>query len=124
MGAARGVSEISRMAEETQLDNEVGPSTRSDLAARPAKDFDAADVDLAADSALTEDLALALLQRADLPAEEIEQVMKNTAALKSRKVRLAVAGHSRTPRRIALRLIRELYTFDLMKFALLPAVAS
>ena len=78
----------------------------------------------AGDSALTEDLALALLKRGDLLAEDIEQIAKNAAAMQSRKVRLALAAHSHTPRRIALRLIRELYTFDLMKFALLPAVAA
>ena len=44
--------------------------------------------------------------------------------MKSRKVRLALAAHPRAPRRIVLRLIRELYTFDLMQFSLLPAVAA
>jgi hypothetical protein len=57
-------------------------------------------------------------------AEDIDQISKNAAVMQSRKVRLALAAHSRAPRRIALRLIRELYTFDLMKFALLPAVAA
>ncbi len=37
---------------------------------------------------------------------------------------IALAAHPRAPRRIALRLIRELYTFDLMQFSLLPAVAA
>ena len=73
---------------------------------------------------LTEDLALALLKRGDLPAEDIEQITKNAAVMQSRKVRLALAAYPRAPRRIALRLIRELYTFDLMKFALLPVVAA
>ncbi len=44
--------------------------------------------------------------------------------MKSRKVRLALAAHPRAPRRIALRLIRELYTFDLMQFSQMPAVAA
>lgn len=44
--------------------------------------------------------------------------------MKSRKVRVALAAHPRAPRRIALRLIRELYTFDLMQFSLIPAVAA
>jgi hypothetical protein len=76
------------------------------------------------DSALTEDLAVALLKRGDLLTDDIEQISKNAAVMQSRKVRLALAAHPRAPRRIALRLIRELYTFDLMKFALLPAVAA
>jgi hypothetical protein len=76
-------------------------------------------------SALTEDLALALLKSPDLPANEIEKLSKSpAAAIKSRKVRFAVAIHLHTPRRIALRLIRELYTFDLMQFSLAATVAA
>jgi hypothetical protein len=78
---------------------------------------------LAADPALTEDLALSLLKTARLPVNEIELLAKNTALMKSRKVRLAVAAHPHTPRRIALRLIRELYNFDLMQFSLRPGPA-
>jgi hypothetical protein len=75
------------------------------------------------DSALTEDLALAQLENRDLPEQEIERIVIS-AAIKSPKVRLGLAAHPRTPRRIALRLIRELYTFDLMQFALMPAAAA
>jgi hypothetical protein len=75
-------------------------------------------------SALTEDLALAALKNRDLPSEEVEQISKNTALMKSRKVRLALAAHPQAPRRITLRLIRELYTFDLMHFSLTPAVPA
>jgi hypothetical protein len=78
----------------------------------------------AGDSTLTEDLILSRLKKIDLSSDEIEQLTKNSAAIKSRKVRLAIAAHPHTPRRIALRLIRELYTFDLMQFALLPAAAT
>jgi hypothetical protein len=76
------------------------------------------------DPALTADLALALIKDRNLSPEAIEQITRNTAVMKSRKLRVALAGHPRTPRRIALRLIRELYTFDLMQFGLLPAVAA
>jgi len=75
-------------------------------------------------ASLTEDLALALLKNRDLPSEEVEQIAKNAALMKSRKVRLALAAHPRAPRRVALRLIRELYTFDLMQFSLMPAVSA
>lgn len=75
-------------------------------------------------AALTEDPALALLKNRDLSSEDVERISKNTALLKSRKVRLALTAHPRLPRRIALRLIRELYTFDLMQFSLMPAVAA
>jgi hypothetical protein len=81
-------------------------------------------LDQSADSALTADLAQALLKDRTLSAEQIEQIARNTAAAKSRKVRIAIAAHPRTPRRLALRLLRELYTFDLMRFSMLPAVAA
>jgi hypothetical protein len=73
---------------------------------------------------LTEDQALALLKNTDVPATDIERITKNSGAMKSRKVRLALAAHPRAPRRVALRLIRELYTFDLMRFTLMPAAAA
>lgn len=73
---------------------------------------------------ITEDHALALLERRDLRAEDIEKIFANAAAMKSRKVHLALAGHPQAPRRLSLRLVRELYTFDLMQFALSPAVAA
>lgn len=73
---------------------------------------------------LTEDLALAQLQEPDLSSDAIERISRDESAMKSRKVRLALAAHPRTPRRIALRIIRELYTFELMQFALTPAAAA
>ena len=76
------------------------------------------------DDTLTADLALAILKNRELSSEVIEQVSRNVAVRKSRKVRVAVAAHPRVPRRIALRLIRELYTFDLMQFSLVPTVAA
>src|SRR5258708_35195676 len=81
-------------------------------------------LDRASDPALTEDLALALLKAPDLSSDAVAVITQNASLNKSRKVRLAVAAHPRAPRRIALRLIRELYTFDLMQFALLPSAAA
>ncbi|MGA9528410.1 MAG: hypothetical protein WBS24_09860 [Terriglobales bacterium] len=78
----------------------------------------------AADPALGTDLALALLQRADLPCEALEQLSKNHALLKFRKVRIALVSHPRTPRRVSVPLIRQFYTFDLMKLALLPVAPA
>jgi hypothetical protein len=83
-----------------------------------------ANLEAAADPALTADLALAIVKNRDLPSESIEQISRNAAVMKSRKVRVALAAHPRAPRRIAQRLIRELYTFDLMQFSLIPAVAA
>jgi hypothetical protein len=85
-------------------------------------------VDAASDSgpapSLNEDLALALLERRDLPPETLEQLGQDPAALKSRKVCAALAAHPRTPRHLSLRLLRHFYTVDLMQFALRPAVAA
>src|SRR5580693_2635446 len=73
---------------------------------------------------LNEDLALALLERRDLPPETLEQLGHDPAALKSRKVCVALAAHPRTPRHLALRLLRHFYTGDLMQFGLRPSVAA
>lgn len=74
--------------------------------------------------ALSQDLVLAQLKDPALTADIIEKISRDAAAAKSRKVLLAMAAHPHTPRRIALRLIRELYTFELMQFALMPTAAA
>ena len=61
---------------------------------------------------LNEDLALALLERRDLPPETLEQLGHDLAALKSRKVCVALAAHPHAPRHLALRLLRHFYTGD------------
>jgi hypothetical protein len=78
----------------------------------------------AADPALTEDLALALLKRADLPPEVLEQLSKNGNALKLRKVKVALVCHPHTPRHVSVPLARQFYTFDLLKVALSPGVPA
>ena len=78
----------------------------------------------AVDPVLTEDLALALLKRADLPPEVLEQLAKNANALKSRKVKIALVSHPHTPRHVSVPLARQFYTFDLMKVALSPSVPA
>src|SRR5579864_8685863 len=103
------------MNSETQ--NSIEPSLAPESASGHASATPESDI-------VTADLALAALKDRDLASEVIEQISKNTAVMKSRKVRLALVAHPRAPRRIALRLIRELYTFDLMQFSLLPAVAA
>ena len=73
---------------------------------------------------LNEDLTLALLERRDLPPETLEQLGQDPAAMKSRKVCVALAAHPRAPRHLALRLLRNFYTADLMQFGLRPSVAA
>ena len=73
---------------------------------------------------LSADLALSELKDHELSPEAIEQISRNAAAMKSRKVRMGLAAHAHTPRRIALRVIREFYTFELMQFAMTPAAPA
>ena len=75
-------------------------------------------------SAVSEDQALADLKQRNLPIDAIEEIARNSALIKSRKVRMLLAAHPRAPRRVTLRLIREFYTFDLMQFALRPGTSA
>jgi len=73
---------------------------------------------------LNEDQALALLKVPDLSPETIEQLSKNGGVIKSRKVKRAVVAHPKTPRYVAISIVRQLFTFDLMQIALLPTLAG
>lgn len=79
---------------------------------------------VAADPRLTEDLALALLNRRDVPREALERLHKHQSLAKSRKVQLALVMHPHTPRHISIPTIRHLYAFELMQVALLPTVTA
>jgi hypothetical protein len=81
-------------------------------------------VAIAASAALNEDLALAFLKRRDLPQAALESVAKNGRAMKSRKVKMGVVQHPKTPRHVTLPLVRHMYTFELMQVTLTPAVAA
>lgn len=78
----------------------------------------------ASDPALTEDLALVLLKRSDLPAQALDRLSKNGGLMKNRKVKLAVVEHPRTPRHVSIPMVRHLFTFDLMQVALTPVVPA
>lgn len=56
---------------------------------------------------------LKLLGRPDLPADVLEEILKNRNARKYHTVRRALAGHPRTPRHAALSLVSTLYWRDL-----------
>lgn len=81
-------------------------------------------LDVATGQALSEEIALAMLTRRDLPPNVIEAISKNPAVARHRKVTVAIASHPRTPRHVSLPLTRFLYTFDLVKIALIPAVPA
>jgi hypothetical protein len=104
------------MSEDKSLEDEIraGGNGIGDLATSAPADL----LRTAADPDLTEDRALALLKRADLPSEVLEHFAKNANALKSRKVKIALASHPHTPRHVSVPLARQFYTFDLMKVAL------
>jgi hypothetical protein len=76
------------------------------------------------DPNLTEDLALALLKRMDLKPEVFEGLAQNVNAMKSRKVKIALASHPQAPRHVSIPLARQFYTFDLMKVGLSPSVPA
>ncbi|HLK33745.1 MAG TPA: hypothetical protein VKT29_11685 [Terriglobales bacterium] len=78
----------------------------------------------ASDPALSEELALALLDRRDLPPDVLEALSKNTPVLKLRRVLTGLVAHAKTPRHVSLPAIRHLYTFELMQLALSPAVLA
>jgi hypothetical protein len=100
-----------RMPEEPQLGDALSPATETvspDVAVLP----------------LAEDVALSQLKRRDLAADEIRHIVQDASLMKSRKIRLVLAGHPQTPRRLALRIIRELYSLELMRFALAVGPAA
>ena len=78
----------------------------------------------AANPHLNEDLALSLLKRRDLSANVLQELAKNTEALKMRSILVALVCHPRTPRFISLPASRTLHTFEMMNVALQPAVPA
>ncbi len=76
----------------------------------------------AGDPRMNEDLALAFLNRRDLPGAVLEGLAKNGKAMKHRPVIVTLAAHIKTPRHVSLPLIRTLYVFELMQISLTPGV--
>jgi hypothetical protein len=119
--AENRISEANRSEAKTSEDrgSQLASSTPTMDNVRPA-DL----MTTAADPALVEDVALALLKRSDLHHEVLEQLARNANALKIRKVKLALISHPNTPRHVSVPLARQLYTFDLMKVALSPLMPA
>ena len=98
------------MAEQTELDSDA-----------PLADER---MSIAADPALSEDRALGLLKESGLPVDVLEILHKNKQLMKSRKVRMALVAHPKTPRHVSVPALRQLFTFDLMNVALAPLVPA
>ena len=78
----------------------------------------------ASDRTLTEELALVLLRRRDIPSQVVEALGKNPAVARLRTVRYELIIHPRAPRHTSLPLLRHLYPFELMKLATVPQLAA
>jgi hypothetical protein len=114
-----------RMAFDSNGGAKMAPERVETAAASGLSANDSAHVlSVAGDPALSEDVALSLLKRPDLPAETLERLGKNSTVLKHRKVKIALVEHPRTPRHVSLPLVRQLYTFDLVQVALTPTVPA
>jgi len=65
-----------------------------------------------------------LLDRLDLSANVLSAVAGQGKWTSSEAVRLRLARHPRTPKRIALSAVRQLYLFDLVRLSLLPSAPA
>jgi hypothetical protein len=65
-----------------------------------------------------------LLERLDLSAELLEGVAKEGKWSSNESVRIRLARHPHTPRRVALSLLRQLFLFDLVRVSLLPSAPA
>jgi len=112
-----------KTAPEPEIELSVKSSRPEDKTRGLIGEDKASDLEQAADPALTEDLALALLART-LSVEAIEELSKNRNLSSARKLRVSMVVHPRTPRRVSLKLLRQMHTFDLMRVALLPVISG
>jgi hypothetical protein len=65
-----------------------------------------------------------LLARKDLPREIVIRIAENKEWMRSYPLKTAVLKHPRTPRRLALPLLKFIYPFDLLEIAAAPGVAA
>jgi len=65
-----------------------------------------------------------LLERLDLSAELLQSVAKEGKWNSSESIRIRLARHPHTPRRVALSMLRKLFLFDLVRVSLLPSAPA
>jgi hypothetical protein len=73
---------------------------------------------------LEEPYVAALLGRLDLSANVLSAVAAQAKWISRETVRLALVRHPRTPKRVALSLLRQLFLFDLARLSLLPSAPA
>lgn len=106
------------------MNNDSNATDISPLASALAGPADSGPASAVTDALWDEDSALSLLQQPDLPPDLIERLSKSSVTARSRKLKMAIVSHSKTPRYVSLSLIRKLFTFDLMQVALTPVVVG
>jgi len=74
--------------------------------------------------ALNDSHVVLLLERKSLPGAVIERIAQRREWMSSNPVRLRVALHPRTPRLLAMPLVRQLHLFDLVNTCLQPSVPN
>jgi hypothetical protein len=72
------------------------------------------------DPRLEESHLCLLLERKDLTTAILERIAKDKDWLRSRRIRCGLVAHPHAPRRVALRLARELHLMDLVAISLRP----
>jgi hypothetical protein len=65
-----------------------------------------------------------LLERLDLPSNVLSAIAETGKWTTNESIRLRLARHPHTPRRIALSLVRQLFLFDLVRLSLLPSTPA
>jgi hypothetical protein len=65
-----------------------------------------------------------LLERLDLPPNVLGAVAAKGKWAASEAIRLRLAQHPRTPKRVALAVVRQLFLFDLVRLSLLPSAPA
>ena len=81
-------------------------------------------VALARNPSLLERDLLRLLERRDLPADVLREISLHKEAVRNYAVKLALARHPKTPRLVALPLLKFLYLFDLLRVVQTPGVPA
>lgn len=65
-----------------------------------------------------------ILGRADISANIVSAIAADAKWLAKESIRLALARHPRTPKRIAISVLRQLFLFDLARLSLLPSAPA